>query len=185
MWAIVGQTVTWLLVLLGWVVVNKLQDFRELRKDRIARISDLRNRMEVFEQKALNFHTSEFDGKAVLMIISALRSIARELKLLKDCGYIDSIYEDDLVEFRQACTGINFDKTEHTARASDDDVCLAIVGTRETLDNVLVTAQCAAVRDGQTIADVFTDLFHWAVHWFRERRAARNERGIDDPDEWS
>jgi hypothetical protein len=141
-------------VILGWVVVSNLQDYRELRKDRVARVSEVRKRLHEFEQEALDFHTSEFQMQKVLSVVGSLSTLGRELHFLQACEYIAFEYQEPFVALRKACTNLNFDKQGHQVLDHADPLCLVIRSARDTLDAALMEAQIAAARDGRTPTDV-------------------------------
>jgi len=166
-WPTTDKFITWALVLLGWAVVNELQDFREMRKERLVRVTELRRKLDDFEKTVLAFHTSEFSGNENLIIQATLGSIARELKLLHDCRYIELQYENCLITFRVACTQVNFDKTSHQALSYDNLVCLSIMQAKGELDRTLLAAQFDATNTTPSIFGVFGHMFSKAVRNIR------------------
>ena len=144
MWSILGQLVTWSLVVWGWAIVSELQDFRERRKDRLSRLGDLREQLSDVETAALEFHTGEFDGRKALEVQSRLGSVGRELAFLEACGYLEVEYQDVFIDLRQACTDKNFDKTSHSKRDHEDVICKSIMAARVQLEAVLIESQKTA-----------------------------------------
>lgn len=186
-----GQFITWLLVVIGWAIVSELQDFRELRKDRVSRLGELRKQLAEIEESVLAFHTAEFDGRAVQQIQTGLSAVGRELSFLDKCRYIEGDYQDQLVDFRQACTEKNFDKSSHSALQHDDPVCLNIMATRAQLDSALIGFQVAATTSGLSpIGVIWRVLKRWwdrgralwrQVHEWLEVRA---QRPRDEDEQW-
>lgn len=180
MWSIFGQFITWGLVVWGWAIVSELQDFRELRKDRLSRLGNLRDQLTSTEGEALEFHTTEFDGRKALALQSVLGSIGRELAFLEACRYILLDYQDALIDLRQACTEENFDKSTHTARDHADVLCTTIMGARAQLETVLIEAQKGAATAEANPGGILRRHIKQTVAYLRGKWQHRTRWGADE-----
>ena len=134
---LIATLLTSLLVLLGWAVVSDLQDFRETRKDRAARLDKLRDRVTKVAENAISFHTKDFDAQGALFLTADMGILAKEIATLRSCDYMPLDGTHQLIDFRRACTGTNSVQSEHKAVGPQDEVCVGIMTARAKLDDVL------------------------------------------------
>ena len=149
-----GWLVTWATVIVGWVVVSDLQDYRELRKDRSSRLSDIRVELAAIEKEAVKFHmAAEFDRASAQGLVRRLGSFSRELSMLRLCEYLLSDYAVEFVEFKQACTGTNFDWNPKTFRCQEPGAVLLgeIMVTRDALDDLIVASLTRTLTSSKSV----------------------------------
>lgn len=104
----ISQAITWLLVIIGWYIVDGRQNARETRKELKAELDSLITAIECIVDSATTFHTaSQQDKSASSNIKYRLRVVSNGISLLKARGV--NIKSEFLVKFRQACTLNNFD----------------------------------------------------------------------------
>lgn len=144
---------TSLLVLLGWAVVGDLQDFRETRKDRAARLDKLRDRVTKVAENAISFHTKDFDAQGALFLDSDMGILAREIETLRRCDYMPLDGTHQLIDFRRACTGANSVRSEHKAVGPQDKICVEIMAARAKLDDVLSRNIINTVKANRSIVE--------------------------------
>lgn len=178
--------VTWLTVIVGWMVVADQQNYRELRKDRAARLNDIRAALLKIEEDAVSFHTApEFSMASAFALRRGIGTLSRELTMLGDCKFIESSWSGLMIALRQSCTQTSqdersFKQVDHfSARVGD------IMVAREDLDDLLVAALTQALLGHKPIQSSLGDL--WTA--LRARLAAvgtvireRCSRLDNDPD---
>lgn len=134
---IISEALTPVLVLLGWAVVSDLQDFRETRKDRAARLDDLRDHVTKVAERAITFHTTAFDAQEALFLTADMSILAKEIALLHSFSYMLLDGTHQLIDFRRACTGSNSVRSEHKVLTPQHETCVGIMSARAKLDDVL------------------------------------------------
>jgi hypothetical protein len=133
----ISKALTPVLVLLGWAVVSDLQDFRETRKDRAARLDGLRSRVAEVAERAIAFHIKAFDAQEALLLTTDIGILGKEIGTLHRYQYMPLDATHQLIDFRKACTGQNSVESEHKVLAPEDPVCIGIMAARAKLDDVL------------------------------------------------
>lgn len=106
-----GQVITWLIVLIGWIVVNRQNNSRERRKETRTAADRLKERIEKLEQKAIAFHCLAFD-------LSEARDILCEIQRVSQAtirtGLLSETQQKRLTrQLRCSITLKNFDATTH------------------------------------------------------------------------
>lgn len=103
----VSSLITWLIVAVGWYIVNNQNNNRETRKEHYQEIGKLIELIQQTENLATSFHTSdEFDPKNNAQIIRNLNKISL---LLSGIHYLKAIH---LAPFRKSITFKNFEKSQ-------------------------------------------------------------------------
>lgn len=116
-----GLFFTLLSVAIGWIVVHKLSEQRERRKEVRALLDKLMERLKVLEKDVICFHTHPtFDYSKSREITSEMDRI--ETKVTR----IPYFNQDDLVPtliaYRQSITSKNFDKSSFQTLAQDSEL---------------------------------------------------------------
>jgi hypothetical protein len=181
--------VTWLTVIIGWMVVADQQNFRELRKDRASRLNDLRDDLLEIEAQAIAFHTAEsFGGAEALSLRRELGTVSRELSVLKECRFVETACEEAVIALRQACTDSNQDEKSFVQQEHFSECTGRIMAAREELDDLLVKSLTDALIANKPIGDSLQDVFRAAwrarrrpAEWFATRYGSR-EVPVDE--EW-
>lgn len=61
-----SQSITWVLVIVGWTIVNRQNNARELRKEQRAAIDAIKKQLAELEAEAERFHCAEVFDRALL-----------------------------------------------------------------------------------------------------------------------
>lgn len=145
--------ITWLIVIVGWMVINDQNNKRETRKEIRARIDIVRKWIESAEIKAIEYHTSENNPPLARSIKSDIARISSTV------NSIENILENDLpfliFRFRSAVTLENFDATEHRVIEIDDDL----------IDGI--AADTFALIDALEVG--YSDKYH--SHWLKRLKS--------------
>lgn len=127
--------VTWLLVILGWVIVNSQHNHRENRKEYRAAIDKISTDLVDAEKKAIEFHTSDYDELSANLMVRQITRIARKIASL---GLLENQNLKMIIDFRSAITFDNFEKSTHKKLDQSDkllyeisDSCLDIQAAME------------------------------------------------------
>lgn len=131
---IVGQTITWLLVIFGWFVVSRSNDRRETRKELRALVDAIRKATIEIETAAHEYFRVEAASSGHQGMILR-RDILRLSGLLTTLKAADPRFDigQSLMEFRQTITGGDFDSAERKARVPADRLFLEISSAAQTL----------------------------------------------------
>lgn len=152
--------VTWLTVIVGWMVVADQQNYRELRKDRSSRLNDLRSKLLDVEHQAVDFHTADaFSESGAFILRRELGSLARELTILKDCKFIDMGCLELMVALRQACTEMNDTEVKFQKQVHFSERIGEIMAAREALDDRLSAGLTDALLSNKSIWDSLNDMW--------------------------
>lgn len=155
----IGQLVTWLTVIVGWIVVADQQSYRELRKDRAARLNDIRKALTEAEELAISFHTAEaYVRKDALAMRRKLLAIGRELTVLGDCNFVDKQASEAMLDLREACSGFNDSPATFVQQDHFSDAIGKIMSSRDELDDILVASLTQAILSNKTIVHSLRDL---------------------------
>jgi hypothetical protein len=155
-WALI----TWLTVIVGWMVVADQQNYRELRKDRASRLNDIRDDLLAIEQDAVAFHTAdEFSAPTAIALRRALGSLSRELTILGTCNFVEPAWSDSVIALRQACTASNQDANTFKQQDNFSETIGAIMAAKEDLDDLLVASLTEALLSNKPIQQSLRDLW--------------------------
>lgn len=152
-WALLAQIVTWVIVIIGWLIVNHQNNNRERRKEIRQAIDKIVNRIEEIEQDALRFHQSSFDGGSARKLLLSLDKTGRSITWLRMVGTEE--YKKSIVSFRRSITLKNFDPTAHVALGSNDSQLARISAAADNLVNLLENAYAAQYLRGQPMLKRF------------------------------
>lgn len=152
-----SQTMTWLLVVIGWIVVSDQQYHRELIKARREKIDDLRKKLRELEEFSRKFHTSSYDIHLMHNIMRMTAGISMELSLLCSEKIIGMGTVEDMVFLRQSITAENFDAGSH-CEAPDARILTKIDESYRSLDRQLALSSNLMQRKRQTIFESIRDI---------------------------
>lgn len=152
-----SQVFTWLLVIVGWIVVSDQQYHRELIKARREKIEDVRKKLRELDDSARKFHNGIYDVSLMQAILRMTSGISMEISLLKSEGVIGMGTVDDMVSLRQAITSENFDEVNHTDKPADE-LLTRIDETYWSLDRQLATISTRMQAKRQTVFESLKDL---------------------------
>lgn len=115
------QFITWLLVVLGWIVVHFLGEARERKKEVRAELDSIYDAIHDSRRMARNFHCSDtFDGVLARDVLVGLESIER--RLLRMRFFDDREIAPGIVRLRQAISLRNFTKSEFSKQDENSEI---------------------------------------------------------------
>lgn len=118
--------VAWVLVVLGWAVVNDLAAQRDRRKRDEERIDRLRNSLSEIEELALKHHGEGFDEARARSIAKKVKNIGVECSHLERLRVISNEWRFASISVKRAVTMKNFEASTYRARSSSDELLLAV-----------------------------------------------------------
>nr|VFK23263.1 MAG: hypothetical protein BECKLFY1418C_GA0070996_11382 [Candidatus Kentron sp. LFY] len=154
---------TWIVIVVGWIVVNQQNNARETRKELRARIDLVQTWTFELVDLATGYHTGEsgiadkYSNRYQERVIkSRLDRVTRTISSLRKSTLGKSPYNSphEAYHFRQAVTLHNFDTSEYKAQPPDS----------ELLDDIAMTAQ--SLMD--SLEEAYSKRYHPA--WLRRLR---------------
>lgn len=133
---------SWILVILGWVVVNRGNNKREARKEMKAAVDAIIAKSEKISDLAYEYFTtlpSPSNNRLAATIRSELKTLATELANLRKISDQKICAEHALIGLRQAITSGKFDSADRKAETPDSDVFAEIDEAVITLHRRLTT----------------------------------------------
>lgn len=139
---------SWVLVIIGWRIVLKDHDKREIRKEIKALIDSAIAKVDTLEDHAVEYFSTTDGGRGSAIaasIRSNLSSIATDIKHVREAskGLIDG--ESQLIALRQAITSGDFDSASRVAIPESDemfeDIRSAILAFRSHLQGAFLRFQ--------------------------------------------
>jgi hypothetical protein len=135
-----GPIGSWILIIIGWKVVSRDHNQREDRKDVRALINNLGTLVRAIEEKA---HRYYLQGGATAGAQTLSMEIRRDFKRLagdlgrlkKLCGSVD--FKFDLIAFRQAVSGGDFDVKKRSACTPDSTKLSDVSSAADSLLSIL------------------------------------------------
>ncbi|MHB8580511.1 MAG: hypothetical protein ACYDA4_11720 [Ignavibacteriaceae bacterium] len=131
-----GQFVTWILVIVGWVVVNRQHDRRETRKEIRARLNELRDDLCKLEHLAEKYHIwpnhQESSARRIKVLLKRIGDGVDQIRLLNR-----QVHDARLVALRQAITYRNFDTESHRSQDLSGPLIAGINASVDELINAL------------------------------------------------
>ncbi|WP_155740175.1 hypothetical protein [Burkholderia territorii] len=125
----------WLLIVIGWLVVNKQTNSRERRKEIRSTIDSIEKLILEIEVAARNYYkleeSTEDAQNQALQIKASFRTLSARIKLLRTYSRIRilkfwknkfSISDTKLIDFRSAVTGGEFESSSRKAYAANHRV---------------------------------------------------------------
>ena len=134
-----GSAVSWLLVILGWIIINTQHNRRETRKEIRAALNNFYELLNEIEDDAITYHTSSGDPVLSRRIKRRLSQLYRRVNLAFQ-DTIECQCASQITAFRRAVTLHNFDTATYTQLKASDPVFEEITATKERLVNVLEQA---------------------------------------------
>lgn len=116
--------ITWLVIIIGWFIVNNQQNKREQRKERRAQIDIFNSNISQLEKKAISYHTNilhdEQLAREIKRKFDELRKFSLRIKLIdiKDLNRL-------IIALRRSITYENFDNGENHAQEAEDGELVA------------------------------------------------------------
>lgn len=122
--------ITWLLVIVGWWIVNHTSNKRETRKEARATIDAAKREVQIIAKAAVAYFT-DLQNTQSDDIKSALDLFEVELERL-DC-YTRSVLSYRLADFHEACTGADFESAARVVHGPASEVVRNIALSRHRL----------------------------------------------------
>ncbi len=114
----ISPVVTWSLVVLGWLIINRQHNTRETRKELRSQLDQVCKEIADVERKATNYHLELTCNRELGREIKIrLKRLGRSLKLLNFGEKRTQSHR--FVRFRQAITLKNFDTAHHEQQQLD------------------------------------------------------------------
>jgi hypothetical protein len=132
---VLGQIVTWVIVIAGWLVVNRQNNDREMRREIRSRLDTLEKDIRELELVCVQFHTSEYDDKNAWQIVTTLERLWDHSSRLKLAS--DHALEVRIFNVRRAMTLRNFDKSDHAILSMNAEQIGEIAASVNRLINAL------------------------------------------------
>ena len=121
--AVVGA---WLLVILGWAVVNDLTAQREKKKSDEAKLESMRKQLDELEELATQHHIDGYDERRARQVAKRIKRVGMHCSHLEKCGVIDGSWRFENIRVKRAVTLDNFERGTYRARTSEDNLVLAL-----------------------------------------------------------
>jgi hypothetical protein len=133
-----AQVITWLLVILGWLLVNRQNNIREKRKEIRSLLDKIQSFLDEIEYQAIQYHTSQQSDELAFQLKRNLnKKFQNKLSVLKLRNLdIQNCYPH-LKQLRQAVTLENFDTSGFKPKNISDDVIKNIWLAKENLSQEL------------------------------------------------
>jgi len=149
--AAINALVTWLLVILGWGVVQDQARFQEAARSNIQRLDSLRLLLDELEALALEMHRAAFDELKTRRIRRLLKKIAVDCKLLVQSNAMDTDWTMHMVSIRQAITLQNFDKSIFQPQEPESAVLAAIEAAKDNFESYVTARICSCAQAKRTL----------------------------------
>jgi len=116
-WA--GQSISWIVIFIGWAVVNYQNNCRETRKEIRAALLDLYKLLDGIEDAAFEYHTKTGDPVIGRKIRRDIQQISSRIIMARR-GPMKIDYAKLLAAFRKSITYDNFDSAKFVAKSPQD-----------------------------------------------------------------
>ncbi len=132
---IIAQIIPWILVVFGWLIVNKQNNIREKRKEIRSILNQLLEELDSTEKLAISYHSAEKQlielGRDIKLSLSRIgKSVNRHDLLPRGQRY-------PIAKFRQAITLKNFDTEDFITQKVNSDLINEISATKDDLTDAL------------------------------------------------
>ncbi|NJC43841.1 UNVERIFIED_ORG: hypothetical protein FHT06_001080 [Xanthomonas campestris] len=134
------QIVTWLLVVVGWLVLSDQAERREIAKSYFSRLQQLREDLKKLEEDGRLFHAGDYDEALAQRVARAERRLSVELSNLKSSGVVRFSLTQEAIRLRQALTARNFDRSSHEQQSWESGIQLEIAAAVDVVDRALFNA---------------------------------------------
>jgi hypothetical protein len=133
-----AQIITWLLVILGWYLVNRQNNAREKRKELRALLDQTQKLLDDIETQAIAYHTVEATGERAFFLKC---TISQKLKHKLDVLSRRSLNLESsltlLKELRKSITLNNFDSASYEKKELSDPLVRDIWLSKDRLSHEL------------------------------------------------
>lgn len=154
----ISDLVTWVLVVLGWMVVSDQNEQRELSKNGYARIVSVRDDLKLLEKRAVSFHTSSFNSNDMNALARAISKLTKELSLLQKHEFVGLSTSMEAVALRRAMTLTNFEEPSHSKQSAGSPVVQGIEEACDSLDRQLIDTAHALSKRCRRLTDSIVEV---------------------------
>jgi len=135
----IGQAVSWILIIVGWVIVDSQNNKRETRKEVRASLLDLYKHLDAIEDAAFLYHSTTGDASEARKITRDIQQIAPRIVMARR-GRMRVNYAQPLAAFRKAVTYENFDSIGFVSKKPHDQMFESIEACKKNLIATLESA---------------------------------------------
>lgn len=126
------QIITWIVIIIGWFIVNSQHNKRELRKERRAQIDTFNEKIDQLEKKAVSYHThaehNELLARDIKRNFDEIRKFSLRIKLL-DIKVVNRL----IINLRRSITFKNFDNgINHKQESENGELVAGIYNACDT-----------------------------------------------------
>ncbi|CAN5874469.1 hypothetical protein BH11PSE12_BH11PSE12_20730 [soil metagenome] len=136
-----SSTITWFLVVFGWVSTHFLTLRREKRKEVRSNLDIIKKQLAELEKDAVSFHTStEHSAEKSRAILLKIQRIFKEIELESNIKKDTSSLRSKL---RKSITLANFDKSAFATIGHDSDLLDKVSSAH---DNLITQLECNYIK---------------------------------------
>jgi len=139
------DAVPWGLVIIGWLLVNKQNNFRETRKELRARIDNFKAQIDELEDLSVEHHTSVQNSLHCAKIKRLLVKLQKELDVIRESLSLDN-YSVKLIRLRQAVTLRNFESSTYQPVSASDPIISEIGRASDDLRYLVESAYASEFK---------------------------------------
>lgn len=137
-----GQAVSWLIVIVGWIVINHQNNQRETRKELRTAIDTVEKYILDTEKSAIQFHTAKYSESTAKELMVEIDRIDSRIELISRATKDELTLKRAFISFRQAITLYNFDRSNHQVESDQSEIIDNISGASNSIFQAL--EQCFA-----------------------------------------
>lgn len=135
-----SQVVPWMLVAIGWIIVNTQNNSRESRKEIRAKIDAIKKLLDEIEDLSVQHHTVSQDLLQCMKIKRIFVSVGREIRMVSGAGLDINDAARALTRFKQAVTIKNFESNDYKILPLGDEVIADIGAASDSVRSKLELA---------------------------------------------
>ncbi|WP_139174525.1 hypothetical protein [Lysobacter enzymogenes] len=152
---VVTSLVTWMLVMIGWLVISERQVQMEIAKNNYSKFSKLRESVSKIEVAAIAYHTGEYDARAGRNIMRSLSTLGLEVSQLNRAKLVGMSAGDYVFKFKKAITFSNFDPGEFALHDASSELIQGVEEAADDLDRFLLESAEVVIKQPEyTIASL-------------------------------
>jgi hypothetical protein len=120
------DAISWVLVICGWLLINRQNNSRETRKELRSKVDQLKKLVDEIEDAAVEHHTQNQTPIRCMKLKRALARMNRDLQLISSAGLLVDRYSQRVARMRQAVTLRNFDSSKYAPVVPGDPIVAEI-----------------------------------------------------------
>ena len=121
-----NYAVTWVVIILGWFIVNHQNNKRETRKEIRTQLDIFTKKIKLLEDNSIRYHKNAHHdpnlSKTIKRDIDYLIKLTKRLKLLET-----TILNRRIITFRKSITFDNFDNQDKHIKQNEDSPLIAAI----------------------------------------------------------